>query len=85
MVLKRRRVSEIEACSRLKFFGSAFMSFMAVAYVPAFLEDRAVYVKDRANGLYGPTLFMITNFITGLPYLCSSNYTFPHSVTTALT
>ncbi|KAL8773366.1 MAG: hypothetical protein Q9209_001760 [Squamulea sp. 1 TL-2023] len=34
------------------FFGSAFMSFMAVAYVPAFLEDRATFVKERANGLY---------------------------------
>ncbi|CAK4017284.1 ABC transporter [Lecanosticta acicola] len=51
------------------FFGSAFMSFMAVAYVPAFLEDRATFVKERANGLYGPTAFMISNFIIGLPYL----------------
>jgi len=51
------------------FFGSAFMSFMAVAYVPAYLEDRAVYVKDRSNGLYGPSLFMVTNFLVGLPYL----------------
>ncbi|KAL9082210.1 MAG: hypothetical protein Q9159_006606 [Coniocarpon cinnabarinum] len=51
------------------FFGSAFMSFMTVAYVPAYLEDRAVYVKDRANGLYGPTSFLVTNFIIGLPYL----------------
>lgn len=46
------------------------MSFMAVAYVPAFLEDRANYVKERANGLYGPTAFLISNFIIGLPYLC---------------
>jgi ABC-type multidrug transport system permease subunit len=45
------------------------MSFMAVAYVPAFLEDRAVYVKEKANGLYGATAFMISNFIIGLPYL----------------
>ncbi|KAL9630933.1 MAG: hypothetical protein Q9204_004472, partial [Flavoplaca sp. TL-2023a] len=37
------------------FFGSAFMSFMAVAYVPAFLEDRATFIKERANGLYGAT------------------------------
>ena len=28
------------------------MSFMAVAYVPAFLEDRATFIKERANGLY---------------------------------
>ncbi|KXJ88089.1 putative ABC transporter [Microdochium bolleyi] len=51
------------------FFGGAFMSFMAVAYIPAFLEDRALYVKERANGLYGPTSFLVANFITGVPYL----------------
>lgn len=53
------------------FFGSAFMSFMAVAYVPAFLEDRATFVKERANGLYGAAPFVISNFIIGLPYLFS--------------
>lgn len=51
------------------FFGSAFMSFMAVAYVPAFLEDRTNFVKERANGLYGATPFMISNFLIGLPFL----------------
>ena len=52
------------------FFGSAFMSFMAVAYVPAYLEDRATFVKERANGLYGPVSFLVANFLIGLPYLC---------------
>jgi len=42
---------------------------MAVAYIPAFLEDRSLYIKERANGLYGPTAFMLANFITGVPYL----------------
>lgn len=51
------------------FFGSAFMSFMAVAYIPAYLEDRAVMVKERANGLYGPTSFLIANLIIGVPFL----------------
>ncbi|KAE8163758.1 P-loop containing nucleoside triphosphate hydrolase protein [Aspergillus tamarii] len=51
------------------FFGSAFMSFMAVAYVPSFLEDRATFTKERANGLYGALPFVISNFIIGLPYL----------------
>jgi ABC-type multidrug transport system ATPase subunit len=50
-------------------FGSAFMSFMAVVYVPAFIEDLMVFEKDRANGLYGSTAFMISNFIIGLPWL----------------
>lgn len=55
-----------------QFFGSAFMSFMAVAYVPAFLEDRATFAKERANGLYGATPFMISNLLIGLPFLCMS-------------
>lgn len=45
------------------------MSFMAVAYIPAFLEDRAIFMKERANGLYGPTSFIVANFVTGIPYL----------------
>ncbi|KAF2494725.1 ATP transporter [Lophium mytilinum] len=59
----------IGAFTNAIFFGGAFMSFMAVAYIPAFLEDRSLYVKERANGLYGPTSFIIANFIIGLPYL----------------
>lgn len=51
------------------FFGSAFMSFMAVAYVPAFLEDRATFAKERADGLVGPFAFLLSNFIIGLPFL----------------
>ncbi|KAL2374543.1 hypothetical protein RJ035_003912 [Blastomyces gilchristii] len=51
------------------FFSSAFISFMAVAYVPAFLEDRAIFIKERANGLYGPLSFVISNFIIGIPFL----------------
>lgn len=43
------------------------MSFMAVAYIPAYLEDRAIYIKERQNGLCGPTSFMVANFITGIP------------------
>lgn len=51
------------------FFGSAFMSFMAVAYVPAYLEDRSTFIKERANGLYGATSFVVANFLIGLPWL----------------
>lgn len=43
---------------------------MAVAYVPSFLEDRATFIKERANGLYGATSFVISNFLIGMPFLC---------------
>jgi ABC-type multidrug transport system ATPase subunit len=51
------------------FFGGAFMSFMAVAYVPAFLEDLHTFYQERNNGLVGPASFMIANFVIGLPFL----------------
>jgi hypothetical protein len=60
--------SSIQPVINAIFFGGAFMSFMAVAYVPAFLEDRANFIKERHNGLYGATAFMVSNFIIGLPY-----------------
>jgi hypothetical protein len=46
------------------------MSFMAIAGTPAYLEDFAVFRKDRANGLYGAAQFNLANFLIGLPYLC---------------
>ena len=51
------------------FFGGAFLSFMAVAYIPGYIEDQATFFKERANGLYGPTSFLVANFMIGLPYL----------------
>jgi len=59
-----------------EFFGSAFMSFMAVAYVPSFLEDHLTFIKERANGLYGAAAFMVSNFLIGLPYLFLISFVF---------
>ena len=61
--------SSIQPLINAIFFGGAFMSFMAVAYVPAYLEDLHVFARDRANGLYGPGVFLLANFLLGLPYL----------------
>lgn len=61
--------SNIQSFTNAIFFGGAFMSFMAVAYIPAYLEDLAIFTKERANGLYGPTAFMLANFVVGVPYL----------------
>lgn len=61
--------ANIQSFTNAIFFGGAFMSFMAVAYIPSFLEDLALFQKERANGLYGPTSFMVANFFIGIPYL----------------
>lgn len=58
------------------FFGGAFMSFMAVAYVPAFLEDHSTFRQERANGLVSPFSFMVANFLIGLPFLFAISFLF---------
>ncbi|KAK9326550.1 hypothetical protein V1520DRAFT_284992, partial [Lipomyces starkeyi] len=51
------------------FFGSAFVSFMTVAYIPAFLEDLSTYKKESLENMYGPAAFLLANVIVGLPFL----------------
>ncbi|GMK57266.1 hypothetical protein CspeluHIS016_0401000 [Cutaneotrichosporon spelunceum] len=51
------------------FFSIAFLAFMSVAGIPAFLEERSVYVRERRNGLYGPTAFLVSNTVIMLPFL----------------
>lgn len=46
-----------------------FMSFMAVTYVPAFLEDYRQFRLDRRNGLYDAGSFLLSNLTVGMPYL----------------
>lgn len=51
------------------FFSGAFMAFMSVAYIPAYLEDYFAYSKEKSNGLYGPFAFVLANFVIGVPFL----------------
>ncbi|KAI5859039.1 P-loop containing nucleoside triphosphate hydrolase protein [Tricharina praecox] len=59
----------IQVFTNAIFFSGAFMSFMAVAYIPAFIEDYSSFVKERNNGLYGPTSFLLSNFLIGIPFI----------------
>lgn len=61
--------SSIQPFTNALFFGGAFMSFMAVGYVPSVIEDLHTFRKERANGLYGPLPFTLANFSIGVPYL----------------
>jgi ABC-type multidrug transport system ATPase subunit len=51
------------------FFSVAFLAFMSVAGIPAFLEERGVFLRERRNGLYGAAPFMIANTLITLPFL----------------
>lgn len=51
------------------FFVAAFMVFMSVSVLPAFLEEKAVFVKERANGAYGSSAFVLAHTIVDLPFM----------------
>lgn len=51
------------------FFSVAFLGFMSVSGIPAFLEERAVFIRERTNGLYTPTAYLLANTITSIPFL----------------
>lgn len=42
---------------------------MSVAGIPGFLEERAVFKKERANGLYGEVAFVLSNTLVSAPFL----------------
>jgi energy-coupling factor transporter ATP-binding protein EcfA2/ABC-type multidrug transport system permease subunit len=49
------------------FFTLCFMSLAAIIYAPDFIEDYAQFTQDFQNGLYGPTEFVLSNFIISIP------------------
>lgn len=51
------------------FFAVAFLAFMSVAGIPAFLEERSVFLRERKNGLYGPLPFVLSNTLVTIPFL----------------
>lgn len=42
---------------------------MSVAGIPGFLEERAVFKKERANGIYGEFAFILSNSLVTMPFL----------------
>lgn len=56
------------------FFSVAFLGFMSVAGIPAFLEERSVLRRESSNNLYGALPFTLANTVSTLPllFLCST-------------
>eukprot|EP00127_Corallochytrium_limacisporum_P000732 Clim_evm18s25 gene=Clim_evmTU18s25 len=51
------------------FFVAAFMTFMTVAAVPAFVDERAVFVRERASGCYRPAAYTLANTLSSIPWV----------------
>lgn len=51
----------------LLFYVQAFLVFMSVAVLPFFIEQRAVFLRERANSGLNVFSFALSNFIATLP------------------
>ena len=51
------------------FFIAAFMVFMSISVLPAFLDEKELFIKERANGSVGTASYMIAHFVVDLPFL----------------
>ncbi|KAK1411657.1 hypothetical protein QVD17_38214 [Tagetes erecta] len=50
-------------------FISGFMIFMSIGGFPSFIEEMKIFHKERLNGHYGVGVFMLSNFISSIPFL----------------
>lgn len=58
------------------FFSVAFLSFMSVAGIPAFLEERSVFIREKRNGLYKTGPYALANSLVNVPFLFMCSFSF---------
>ena len=61
--------SAIQARASCGGFVSGFMTFMSIGGFPSFIEEMKVFTLERQNGYYGVAAYIISNFISSMPFL----------------
>ncbi|KAF7126570.1 hypothetical protein RHSIM_Rhsim11G0139200 [Rhododendron simsii] len=61
--------SSIQARGAMLMFIASFLTFMTIGGFPSFVEDMKVFERERLNGHYGTTAFVIANTLSAVPYL----------------
>ncbi|KAG8373393.1 hypothetical protein BUALT_Bualt11G0019700 [Buddleja alternifolia] len=59
----------IQARGSMLMFVAAFLTFMAIGGFPSFVEDMKIFTRERLNGHYGVTAFVVGNTLSSIPYL----------------
>ncbi|XP_002513520.2 ABC transporter G family member 15 [Ricinus communis] len=52
-------------------FITGFMTFMSIGGFPSFIEEMKVFYREKLNGYYGVTVFILSNYFSSLPFLVS--------------
>ncbi|KAL0370339.1 UNVERIFIED_CONTAM: ABC transporter G family member 15 [Sesamum angustifolium] len=50
-------------------FVTGFMTFMSIGGFPSFIEEMKVFTRERLNGYYGVSAFILANFLSSFPFL----------------
>ena len=66
---KEVKAGDIPNMAGVLFFIAAFMAFMSISVLPAFLEDKTIMIKERANGWYGAFTYSLSTFLVALPFI----------------
>ncbi|XP_028753202.1 ABC transporter G family member 11-like isoform X1 [Neltuma alba] len=61
--------SSVQDRVSLLAFVSSFITFMTIGGFPSFVEDMKVFQRERLNGHYGVTAYVIGNTLSSIPYL----------------
>lgn len=64
-----KTADELENVDNAIFFVCAFMIFMSISVLPAYLEERTVLVRERANGSYSVGAYILSHTLFEIPYL----------------
>ncbi|CAM0958720.1 unnamed protein product [Alopecurus aequalis] len=59
----------IQARGSMLMFVATFLAFMAIGGFPSFVEDMKIFGRERLNGHYGVSSFVIANTVSATPYL----------------
>ncbi|CAN6679713.1 unnamed protein product [Malus baccata var. baccata] len=59
----------IQARGSMLMFVGAFLTFMAIGGFPSFVEDMKIFGRERLNGHYGVSAFVVGNTFSSIPYL----------------
>ncbi|CAG9466909.1 unnamed protein product [Pedinophyceae sp. YPF-701] len=60
---------DIQARAASLFFVFGFLTFMSISGFPAFIEDLKVFIRERLNGWYGVSAFVMSNTISTIPFV----------------
>jgi hypothetical protein len=64
---EKRTAQSIQSRTAVVFFVAAFLVFMSVAVLPFYIEERAYFLRERTNGAYTVSAFVLANWLCSIP------------------